>query len=192
MVKIKLILAGQDKGTPGGETDGAAAKGAVHLRPHHALCLAFFVGKGYGSEFVAGMAEIERRLAAEPDTPILLVDGTDRICSKCPHNRGGACESAEKTARYDAACLAALGLSAGCAVSWKELSRRVRENILSKPGARERVCPGCRWSSLCRRPSTALCVRAESARGENVKCEMKQKLSKDTGHNKKETEANGE
>lgn len=137
----------------------AAAKGAVHpMRPHHALCLAFFLGKGYGGDFVAGMAEIERRLTAKPDTPVLLVDGTDLICSKCPHNRDGVCESAEKAARYDAECLAACGLSAGRVLPWKELRRRVRENILSKRGARAKICSDCQWDPVCR---AAACRRRQ-------------------------------
>lgn len=145
---------------------GIAAEGAVYpMRPHHALCLAFFIGKGYGAEFVAGMADVERELAADPDARVRLVDGTDRICSKCPHNRGGVCESAEKTARYDSACLAACGLSTGRVVPWGELRRRVKENILSEPGGREKICGDCQWDAVCRQAEPARAAR----RGEKRK-----------------------
>lgn len=120
------------------------------LRPHHALCLPFFVGKGYGFRFVAGMAAVKRELDGAPETKILLVKGADRVCAACPHNRAGVCETAEKVARYDAACLKACGRSYGETVLWKDLRRLVFERILSRPGERGKICSDCRWDAVCR------------------------------------------
>ena len=134
------------------------------LRPHHALCLPFFVGKGYGDLFVAGMAAVKRELDREPGREV-------RICEACPHNRKGACETAGKTARYDAACLRACGLSYGDTASWEKLRRLVFEKILSRAGERERICSDCRWDSLCRTVGReAACARVTENRAlENMK-----------------------
>lgn len=120
------------------------------LRPHHALCLQFFVGKGYGDDFVAGMAGVQKHLRENPDQDILLVGGTDRICARCPNNRSGVCETSEKSARYDRKCLEICGLKAGQVLSWRELERVVRASAARSPSARAAICSDCRWDALCR------------------------------------------
>jgi hypothetical protein len=63
----------------------------LSLRPHHALCLQFFIGEGYGDEFVAGMAGVLKSLRENPDQAVLLADGTDRICALSPSVRAAIC-----------------------------------------------------------------------------------------------------
>ncbi|QAT51156.1 DUF1284 domain-containing protein [Caproiciproducens sp. NJN-50] len=119
------------------------------LRPHHALCLRFFIGRGYGDDFVAGMAGIQRYLRKNPDQRVILTSGTDRICARCPNNRSGVCATSEKSARYDRKCLAACGLGVGQVLPWRELEQITNPIVISRP-ARAAVCSDCRWDSLCR------------------------------------------
>lgn len=119
------------------------------LRPHHALCLRFFIGRGYSDGFVAGMAGVQKYLRENPNQPIVLTGGTDEICALCPNNRRGVCETSEKSARYDKKCLAAFGLSIGRVLPWRELEQTAGPVAASRP-ARAAVCSDCRWDSLCR------------------------------------------
>ena len=81
------------------------------IRPHHGMCLYFFEGKGYSEGFTKHMAEVKEWLLGKNGPASLqLVGATDEICSACPHNKGGSCESAEKVDRYDAGVLKYLSL----------------------------------------------------------------------------------
>ena len=55
------------------------------LRPHHALCAQFFVGKGYSAQFVEHMKRVLSELDRGAD--VTLTDGCDAICAGCPNNR---------------------------------------------------------------------------------------------------------
>ena len=117
------------------------------LRPHHALCVGFFQGKGYSEAFVENMASVIGALRAS-DPLLTLRSAADPLCGSCPHNHGGVCESADKVARYDAAVLRLLGLRNGAALRRSELSARVRERILA-PGRLGEVCGDCQWYEIC-------------------------------------------
>ena len=80
---------------------------ALSLRAHHGLCMAYFVGEGYSSGFKKHMAEVLQ--AVQPETPVRLAAGVDEICSACPHNCGGVCESPTVDS-HDRAVLQACGL----------------------------------------------------------------------------------
>ena len=99
------------------------------IRPHHGMCLYFFEGKGYSEGFTKHMA-------------------TDEICSACPHNKGGSCESAEKVDRYDAGVLKYTGLKAGQEMTFAEFERIVEEKIL-QPGYGKVICGDCQWRDIC-------------------------------------------
>ena len=51
------------------------------IRAHHGMCLAFFEGKGYNSEFTAHMGEMKKLLEKNP--VVELVTKTDDICAGC-------------------------------------------------------------------------------------------------------------
>ena len=120
---------------------------SCELRPHHALCVGFFQGKGYSEAFVENMASVIGALRAS-DPLLTLRSAADPLCRSCPHNNGGVCESADKVARYDAAVLRLLGLRNGAALRRSELSARVRERILA-PGRLGEVCGDCQWYEIC-------------------------------------------
>ena len=119
----------------------------MKLRPHHLMCIRNFVGKGYDSAFTARMSEIIDMLKQDPG--IELTGGCDDLCSACPHNMDGICESAEKAGRYDRGVTEACGLAAGERKSWTELSGMVDEAVFSA-GQFERICSDCQWFETCR------------------------------------------
>ena len=117
------------------------------LRAHHALCARFFRGKGYSPPFVENMSRIVGTLRTS-DPLLTLRSGADVLCGRCPHDRDGVCESADKVARYDAAVLRLLALDDGAQLRWSELSRLTEERILG-PGRLGAVCGDCQWHGIC-------------------------------------------
>ena len=74
------------------------------------------------------MAEVKEWLLGKNGPASLqMVGATDEICSACPHNKGGSCESAEKVERYDAGVLKYTGLKAGQEMTFAEFERIVEE-----------------------------------------------------------------
>lgn len=113
------------------------------------MCLYFFEGKGYSEGFTEHMAEVkEWLLGKNGPSSLQLVGATDEICSTCPHNKGGSCESAEKVDRYDAGVLKYTGLKAGQEMTFAEFERIVEEKIL-QPGYGRAICGDCQWRDIC-------------------------------------------
>lgn len=117
------------------------------LRPHHAVCIRYFRGKGYSPEFAAHMAAVIDGLT--PDTPVRLTRGADTICSACPGNNDGVCAAAEKSDRYDAAVLKLCGSAEGDVLPYGRLAALIAEKVINC-GLRETVCGDCEWSDICR------------------------------------------
>ena len=121
------------------------AEGIV-LRPHHGLCMAYFVGEGYSSGFKKHMGEVLS--AMTPQTPIILACRTDELCSACPHNREGTCEQQDNVNGYDQAVLKACCLEAGQQLTFEQFTSIVQERIISA-GLRESICGLCQWNAIC-------------------------------------------
>ena len=119
---------------------------AMKLRPHHGMCLAFFVGEGYSGGFSAHMAQVLASLT--PEFAVQLSVSADTICSQCPNNLDGLCRTAEKAARYDQAVLTRCGLRAGRELPFSQFTALVQRRILD-PGLRQSICGDCQWNSLC-------------------------------------------
>lgn len=117
-----------------------------NLRAHHGMCLAFFKGKGYSDKFTAHMQEIQNRLKENP--LVRIQAGSDDICSACPHNRDGHCETGGNAKEYDRQVLLRCGISEGQVMPYSDFEKKVNENILL-PGKREEICGNCRWNGLC-------------------------------------------
>lgn len=120
--------------------------GALPLRPHHGMCMAYFVGHGYSDAFTAHMGEL--LAALRPESPVLLKVGADSVCGACPNNVGGICEKPELVAAYDRAVLELCGLSEGCALPFGRFTALVEERILSQ-GRRASICGDCQWNEIC-------------------------------------------
>ena len=110
------------------------------------MCLAFFEGKGYSSNFPKHMTEIKGRLKENP--LVSIIGTTDEICAACPNNREGVCESAQKVAEYDRQVLLRCGITEGEVMPFLDFEKRVYDNILYS-GKREEICGNCQWNSLC-------------------------------------------
>ncbi len=113
------------------------------LRPHHGVCIYFFVGKGYSEDFTANMTEVVGVLKRE-NPELALTVGEDVICRCCPHNIEHRCESFDKVTRYDNGVLKLCGLNDGDKIHWNDFSSMVYDKIISA-GQMESVCGGCNW-----------------------------------------------
>lgn len=116
------------------------------IRPHHGMCMAFYQGKGYSSEFSSHMGEIIHKLESNPTICISIQ--ADIICSKCPNNKKGICETESKVIEYDRQTLKHCGLSEGMTMPYADFKKAVYECILI-PNKRERICGNCQWNELC-------------------------------------------
>lgn len=116
------------------------------LRPHHGMCMAYFVGHGYSDAFSAHMAALLEELT--PETPVRLTTAADAVCGPCPHNSGGLCDKPDLVAAYDRSVLTLCGLGDGYILSFGGFTRLVQERILA-PGLRPAICGGCQWNDIC-------------------------------------------
>ena len=119
---------------------------SIQLRPHHALCAQFFEGKGYSEAFVGHMYSVLAEL--ERGGIVTLTDGCDAICSRCPNNRDGVCETDEKVKAIDRRAIEAMGLRIGETLPWRALSALAKERIVAA-GTLTDVCRDCEWIGLC-------------------------------------------
>lgn len=118
----------------------------IPLRPHHGLCIQFFEGKGYSSEFVENMTEVIDRLKL--GAYVKLTDTADSVCKACPNSNNGICATCEKVARYDNSVIELCGISIGTELRWSDFSERVKTNIIES-GKMNNVCSDCQWSCIC-------------------------------------------
>lgn len=119
----------------------------LKIRPHHGLCAEFFRGEGYGDDFIQNMSAVLSVLN-ETDPSVILTEDNDVICRKCPHNKDGRCETAEKVSRYDGAALDICGLKPGSSLPWSEFRSLVRQKIIVENRLAE-ICPDCLWHGIC-------------------------------------------
>lgn len=116
------------------------------LRPHHALCLLFFEGKGYSRAFIENMTAFK----ADPSQPVQITGGCDILCQFCPHSQNGTCEDEAKVTLFDQRVLNFSGeaFQADQPVPLTELCCNVYDTILQQ-GLLAEVCGECEWAVLC-------------------------------------------
>lgn len=117
------------------------------LRPHHGMCINYFVGNGYSEDFTSHMASMIEALSEDP--VVCLSTETDAICVKCPNNVEGTCTTGTKSAQYDREVLKRCNLLNGTCLHYSEFSHLIQTLIL-QPGIREEICGDCQWNMLCR------------------------------------------
>lgn len=117
------------------------------IRAHHGMCISFFRGEGYSSEFTSHMAKIVDAFSADP--AVQIVTSADEICEKCPYNDCGVCQTEDKVTRYDREVLNICGISVGDVMPFSAFSSMVREKIILC-GKREEICGDCEWSEICK------------------------------------------
>lgn len=119
----------------------------ILLRPHHALCVRFFEGKGYSGDFAEHMAATIERLE-KPGTYVRLVDKEDEICKKCPNDLGDGCSQREKVQRYDSNVLQMTSVSCEERMEWNRLQELVEQKIMER-GRFPDICNDCGWAFIC-------------------------------------------
>lgn len=122
-------------------------KNEILLRPHHVLCIRFFEGKGYSSDFTKHMAETIERLA-EPGRQVRLVDGEDEICRKCPNFGKDGCDQKEKVEGYDRRVIHMTNVSYGENMAFLRLQRLAEREIV-EAGRLSEICRDCQWAAIC-------------------------------------------
>ncbi len=118
----------------------------LKIRAHHGMCLHFFEGKGYSTEFTAHMQKIYEKMQKNPKIE-LVVQG-DEICRKCPNLENGICKTQELVLHYDREVLRHCRVSEGMKIFWNDFSKLVQEKIIFL-GERQNICGNCQWSSIC-------------------------------------------
>lgn len=121
-------------------------KSPVVLRPHHLLCIKFFVGRGYSEEFTANMYKTIADLNESDSVKIAF--SADVLCAACPNFLGKTCKTQEKVCRYDKKTAELLQLDDGKTYSYKELKARLEEKIFSQ-NKFDDVCRDCEWANIC-------------------------------------------
>lgn len=118
----------------------------LQIRPHHLLCINFFVGKGYSNDFTKNMYNVIKQLQQNPK--IKIHTNADTLCSKCPHNKLNICDDNSKVLDYDAKTLSLLNLNFDDQISWNDAQKLVSNNILEKDLLKN-ICGDCKWFSIC-------------------------------------------
>ncbi|MDE6540220.1 MAG: DUF1284 domain-containing protein [Ruminococcus sp.] len=114
------------------------------LRPHHALCINFFEGKGYSNEFTENMTRVIENFHENPI--IEITTGDDVICSKCP-----CTDCHDKALSYDMKVIDICGIAGS--ISWENLQKNIREKIINA-GKLKEICSDCQWFSICEKKGT--------------------------------------
>ena len=120
---------------------------ACPIRPHHGMCLAYFIGNGYSIGFAAHMQEMLELFLK--NIPVRLVVETDEICSACPNNREGSCLDIQKIQQYDRAVLRECGFTEGQEMRFLQFAEKVQEKIIHAE-KREKICGDCQWNAICK------------------------------------------
>lgn len=119
----------------------------IFLRPHHGLCIHFFEGKGYSSEFTEHMSKTIARLQ-KPNTRIVLTMQEDEICRMCPNYLETGCSSKDKVEKYDRKVLKLTGLKCDIPMPFSKLQATVADKIIAE-GKMSQVCADCGWAQIC-------------------------------------------
>lgn len=117
-----------------------------NIRAHHGLCIAFFEGKGYSSDFTKNMRDIISALDENPY--ITITSDLDVICVKCPNNQNSKCECAPKVSQYDQAVLTQCHIKSGDSMPWMDFKNVIYTQIINANKMRT-ICTDCQWSSIC-------------------------------------------
>ena len=93
---------------------------ALHLRPHHLLCIQNYRGHGYSEGFNQKMLAVIEVLQQAGGAQVRIIEGADDLCSSCPNCSGGECTSGNP-ALFDS-----LVLQRTCLVPGDEISLQLR------------------------------------------------------------------
>lgn len=115
------------------------------LRPHHSLCMQFFVGKGYSKEFTEYMYEV---IKLPPETSVDITFNLDTICGHCPNHPLGKCFSHNKVLGIDKKVAEICGYSKDMTIVLTDFLKNSKEKIILT-GRLNEVCGNCSFIAIC-------------------------------------------
>lgn len=116
------------------------------IRAHHGLCMQFFEGKGYSSEFTKNMQYVVDCMKNNVD--ITIIDGKDALCSSCPNLQNGVCSSQDKVCDMDRKVFLLCNLERDTVIKSKDFLEIVYQNIIKKDKLGY-ICSKCEWFNIC-------------------------------------------
>lgn len=119
----------------------------IKLRPHHLLCMQFFVGHGYNQEFVNNLADIINKINKE-NCLIKIVNDNDDVCKYCPNIVSGICKDIDKVKVYDENVLKLTSLDYKT-YNYDEIRKAILDNIVTANIKLNSVCKSCCWINIC-------------------------------------------
>ena len=116
----------------------------IPLRPHHLVCLQYFIGKGYSARFTSKTTRVLTYLKQHPTLAcIQIVQGADMLCQSCP-NLHTQCKTAQQ---HDQGYLQALHLTIRQQLSFQEAIERFQRYV--NDAVFHTICGSCLWYDLC-------------------------------------------
>jgi len=122
----------------------------MRLRPHHLMCVRFFVldPPGRGTEFEQRSRSIRSMMNSAEESVIEITRGVDDLCAVCPSLGDGGCNNPfgdeGKVGRWDARVMEGLGIAYGETRTAGEL-RRLIDSKRPLTFCQER----CPWKTVC-------------------------------------------
>lgn len=139
----------------------------LQLRPHHSLCMQFYVGKAYSPDFGRNM---EQKLLLPEDTELGITFGLDDLCAHCPNHRihddseaspvivnsdsysssaVDICDSEAHVSQIDRRVADLFGYEEGSRMTLKEFFQNSREKIILS-NRLEEMCGECDFMDICK------------------------------------------
>ena len=119
----------------------------VKLRGHHLICLHFFHGEGYNTEYIENLSNV---LKIATYNEIEICDGMDDVCRKCPYMKDEKCSykehADEEIKEMDEKAMRLLNLNKEMQTKW----HKIKEGL---PGIfkewSQSYCIYCGWREAC-------------------------------------------
>lgn len=129
-------------------------KQLIRFRPHHFLCSLSYQGMGYSLAFIKNYDRIIKQLRDDETSLILVENGLDDICKKCPHKKEAltTCTSQPIIEKLDNAHAAILNFREGEILSFKSAKERICDSMSLEQF--HEACAPCEWKKL------SVCERA--------------------------------
>lgn len=118
----------------------------IKLRPHHFLCMRFWIGNGYSKEYTERVEEILP--AMKSGEKVYVEFGPDSLCEKCPHLKNGICDSQDRVVEFDRKVAEYCSLKNGEETDWDKVFQSVSSGIMNQ-NRFDLICGDCAWAEIC-------------------------------------------
>ena len=124
----------------------------ISLRPPHFLCLQGYKGLNYSKSQANSWSKISKQLDKNPDADILIIDGNDDLCKKCPaivQSRKSRCIE-NSVNLLDEKVAGILDIAKGEIYKYSEILEKIKKNFTKEK--HQELCSDCAWwqKGLCR------------------------------------------